>query len=112
MYITRNYKVATATGLPVNDGYICSIQAYKQFKASKDLTGYLVRGGNVTSEKMTIKEGDICTPIEVKDVEYIDIKDADGKIISIYFIPLMEEYYDMVNEAWVYDAVRSLVRPA
>ena len=111
MYITRNYKVATATGLPVNDGYICSIQAYKQFKASKDLTGYLVRGGNVTSEKMTIKEGDICTPIEVKDVEYIDIKDADGNIIRIDFIPLMEEYYDMVNEAWVYDAVRSLVRP-
>lgn len=112
MYITRNYKVATATGLPVNDGYICSIQAYKQFKASKELTGYVVRGGNVTSDKMTIKEGDLCTPIEVKDVEYIDIKDANGNIIRIDFIPLMEEYYDMVNEAWVYDAVRSLVKPA
>ena len=112
MYITRNYKVASTTGLPVNDGYICSIQAYKQFKASKELTGYVVRGGNVTSDKMTIKEGDLCTPIEVKDVEYIDIKDANGNIIRIDFIPLMEEYYDMVNEAWVYDAVRSLVRPA
>ena len=61
---------------------------------------------------MTIKEGEICTPVELNDVEYIDIKDADGNIIRADFVPLLEEYYDVVDETWVYKAVRSLVKPA
>ena len=112
MYITRNYRIAPATGLPVNDGYMCSIKVYKQHKASKDITGYVVKNGKATSEQMTIKEGEICTPVELNDVEYIDIKDADGNIIRADFVPLLEEYYDVVDETWVYKAVRSLVKPA
>ena len=112
MYITRNYKVASATGLPVNDGYMCSIQVFKQLKAAKDITGYVVKNGKATLDQKTIKAGDLCTPVEIKDVEYIDIKDSEGNIIRVDFVPLLEDYYDMVDEAWLYKAVRSLVKTA
>ena len=110
--IQRNYKVS-ANGMPVIADYMCYVEVPSGVKpkASKDITGYVVKDGKATSEKFTIKMDDYIKPIEFNEVSYIDIKDeASGKIIRVDFEPLLNEFYDQKNNNWVYKAVLSLIK--
>ena len=110
--IQRNYKVS-ANGMPVIADYMCYVEVPSGVKpkASKDITGYVVKDGKATSEKFTIKMDDYIKPIEFNEVSYIDIKDeASGKVIRVDFEPLLNEYYDQKSNGWVYKAVLSLIK--
>ena len=110
--IRRYYKVS-ANGMPVIADNMCYVHTASKLKASKDITGYIVKDGKATSEKFTIKMDDYVKPIEFNEVSYIDIKDeASGNIVRVDFEPLLNEFYDQNSNLWVYKAVLSLVKPA
>ena len=111
--LSRDFKVASKTGLPVVADYMCRVKALKDVKAARDITGYIVRNGKVTTETMTIKAGDPVSPGELNEVSYFDIKDINsGNVVRVDFEPLLNEYYAMNDERWVYRAILSLIRQA
>ena len=111
--LNRDFKVGSRNGLPVVADYMCRVKALKDVKAARDITGYIVRNGKVTNEKMTIKAGDPVSPGELNEVSYFDIKDLNsGNVVRVDFEPLLNEYYAMNDERWVYRAVLSLIKQA
>ena len=111
--LSRDFKVASKTGLPVVADYMCRVKALKDVKAARDITGYIVRNGKVTTETMTIKAGDPVSPGELNEVSYFDIQDINsGNVVRVDFEPLLNEYYAMNDERWVYRAILSLIRQA
>lgn len=109
MSITRYYK-ASANGMPVIADTTCYVKLSVKVKASKDITGYVVKGGKATNEKYTIKAGDQISFTEFNEVTYFDITDSKtGTIVRISSEPLLNEYYDDKDNHWVYKALLSLV---
>lgn len=111
--MSRDFKVSPRTGLPVVADYMCRINALKDLKAARDITGYIVRNGKATTETMTIKAGDPVSPGELNEVSYFDIKDINsGNVVRVDFEPLLNDYYIMNDERWVFRAVLSLIKQA
>ena len=109
MSITRYYK-ASANGMPVIADTTCYVKLSVKVKASKDITGYVVKGGKATNEKYTIKAGDQISFTEFNEVTYFDITDSKtGTIVRVSSEPLLNEYYDDKDNHWVYKALLSLV---
>ena len=106
--ITRTYKVS-ANGMPVISNNMCYVNTYGKLRAVHDIDGYIVRNGVVTSEKITIKAGDVLTPVDLNEVEYIEFFDDNGHIIRADFTDELNTYYDMYDNNWVYKAVLSMV---
>lgn len=110
--ICRYYKVGK-NGIPAIADYMCYITVSCKVRASQDITGYVVKDGKATSEKITITKGSRIIPIEFNEVSYIDIKDeASGKTVRVNFEPLLNQYYDQNDHLWIYKAVLSLIEPA
>lgn len=109
--ISRNFKVGP-NGYPVIADTKLQLGSWVKVKAAKDMEGYVVVDGKATSEKVTIKAGDIVTPVEVDEVDHIDFKDASGRTIRVDFVPLLNEYYDQNDFRWTYKAIMTLVTPA
>ena len=63
----------------------------------------------MTSEKVTIKAGDVLTPVDLNEVEYIEFFDDKGHTIRVDFTDELNTYYDMNDNNWVYKAVLSMV---
>ena len=110
MVIRRNYKVSD-NGMPIPADNINKIDTGKTL-AKYDLTGKIVRNGQVTSETKTIRTNEIAIPVEVNEIEYIDFKDADGNIVRVDFTNVFLDYYDSEDHRWVQKAVLSMVKPA
>ena len=109
MSITRYYK-ASANGMPVIADTTCYVKLSVKVKASKDITGYVVKGGKATNEKYTIKAGDQISFTEFNEVTYFNITDSKtGTIVRVSSEPLLNEYYDDKDNHWVYKALLSLV---
>ncbi len=109
MSISRYYK-ASANGMPVIADTTCYVKLSVKVKASKDITGYVVKGGKATNEKYTIKAGDQISFTEFNEVTYFDITDSKtGTIVRVSSEPLLNEYYDDKDNHWVYKALLSLV---
>ncbi len=106
--ISRYYKVSD-NGMPVICDYMCYVDTFVTLKAAHDITGYIVKNGNVTSEQRIIKAGDIVTPLELNEVDHIDFLDANGNIIRVDFVDELNRYYDMYDNNWVYEGVLSMV---
>ena len=106
--ISRYYKVSD-NGMPVICDYMCYVDTFVTLKAAHDMTGYIVKGDEMTSQKATIKAGDIVTPLELNEVDHIDFLDANGNIIRVDFVDELNRYYDMYDNNWVYEAVLSMV---
>ena len=109
MYITRNYKVSDS-GMPVPADNKSLIYTDKTL-ARYDLTGKVVKNGQLTSETKTIRTNEIAIPVEVNEVEYIDLEDADGNIVRVDFTNAFLDYYDSNDHRWVQKAVLSMVKP-
>ena len=109
--ISRNYKVGADGRLVIADTKL-ELAAWVKVKATQDMEGYVVADGKATSEKVTIKAGDIVTPVECDEVDHIDFKDQSGRTIRVDFAPLLNEYYDQNDCRWTYRAIMSLVTPA
>ena len=105
----RAYKVSD-NGMPVHADNLCEVQT-SDTVAKVDITGKVVKDGQVTSETRTIKAGETAVPVMVNEVEYIDFKDAYGNIIRADFTKALEEYYDMNDYRWVQRAVLSMIKP-
>lgn len=111
MHITRYYKVS-ANGMPVIKDTVCFVNLVAEAKASKDLTGYVVKDGKVTNEEYTIKAGDRVNFSEFNEVTYMDITDeTTGVTVRISSEPLLNEYYDQNDNHWVYKALLSFIEP-
>ena len=109
MSITRYYK-ASANGMPVIADTTCYVKLSVKVKASKDITGYVVKAGKATNEKYTIKAGDQISFTEFNEVTYFDITDSKtGIVVRVSSEPLLNEYYDDKDNHWVYRALLSLV---
>ena len=106
--ITRTYKVS-GNGMPVISNNMCYVNVYGTLRAVHDMEGYIVYGSVVTSEKVTIKAGDILTPVDLNEVEYIEFWDAEGNLVRVDFTDELNTYYDMSDNNWVYKAVLSMV---
>lgn len=109
--VSRNFKVDQNGETVIADTKL-ELAAWVKVKATKDMEGYVVAGGKVTSEKVTIKAGDIVTPVECDEVDHIDFKDQSGRTIRVDFVPLLNEYYDQNDFRWTYKAIMTLVTPA
>ena len=109
--VSRNFKVDKNGETVIADTKL-ELAAWVKVKATKDLEGYVVAGGKATSEKVTIKAGDIVTPVECDEVDHIDFKDQSGRTIRVDFVPLLNEYYDQNDFRWTYKAIMTLVTPA
>ena len=109
--ISRNFKVDQNGETVIADTKL-ELAAWVKVKATKDMEGYVVAGGKATSEKVTIKAGDIVTPVECDEVDHIDFKDQSGRTIRVDFVPLLNEYYDQNDFRWTYKAIMTLVTPA
>ncbi|MBR4430209.1 MAG: hypothetical protein IKS75_02840 [Clostridiales bacterium] len=105
----RNYKVS-ANGMPVPSDNFITIEVCDYSRAIKDINGYLVKDGKVTSTAMTIKAGEVAFPVKVNEVEYIDFKDAYGNTIRADFTKACETYYDQNNCRWAFNAIKSMVK--
>jgi hypothetical protein len=109
MSISRYYK-ASANGMPVIADTTCYVKLSTKVKASKDITGYVVKAGKATNEKYTIKAGDQISFTEFNEVTYFDITDSKtGIVVRVSSEPLLNEYYDDKDNHWVYRALLSLV---
>ena len=106
--ITRTYKVS-GNGMPVISNNMCYVNTFGTLRAVHDMEGYIVSGSVVTSEKVTIKAGDILTPVDLNEVEYIEFFDDYGHTIRVDFTDELNTYYDMNDNNWVYKAVLSMV---
>ena len=105
----RLFKVGS-DGMPVPaDNY--SVMGSAPLKAVNDMTGYIVKDGVATSEKKTIKAGDVLEARALNEVEYVDFKDANGNIVRVDFTEQCCEYYDMKDYRWVYRAILSMATP-
>ena len=82
--ITRTYKVS-GNGMPVISNNMCYVNTYGKLRAVHDLDGYIVRNGVVTSEKITIKAGDVLTPVDLNEVEYIDNNWVYKAVLSMVY---------------------------
>ena len=109
--VSRNFKVDQNGETVIADTKL-ELAAWVKVKATKDMEGYVVAGGKATSEKVTIKAGDIVTPVECDEVDHIDFKDQSGRTIRVDFVPLLNEYYDQNDFRWTYKAIMTLVTPA
>lgn len=109
--ISRNFKVDRNGETVIADTKL-ELGAWVKVKATKDMEGYVVADGKATSEKVTIKAGDIVTPVECDEVDHIDFKDQSGRTIRVDFVPLLNEYYDQNDFRWTYKAIMTLVTPA
>ena len=106
--ITRTYKVSD-NGMPVISNNMCYVNVYGTLRAVHDIDGYIVKNGVVTSEKITIKAGEILEPLCFNEVEYIEFFDSEGHLIRADFTDELNTYYDMYDNNWVYKAVLSMV---
>lgn len=109
--VSRNFKVDQNGETVIADTKL-ELAAWVKVKATKDMEGYVVAGGKATSEKVTIKAGDIVTPVECDEVDHIDFKDQSGRTIRVDFVPLLNEYYDQNDFRWTYKAIMTLITPA
>ncbi len=109
MVSERKFKVS-ANGMPVPADNYSSLSS-AAIKAAKDLSGYIVKDGKVTSRQTTIKNGESVELVALNEVEYIDLKDASGNTVRVDFTEQCCEYYDMNDYRWIYRAIHSMVTP-
>ena len=104
----RMFRVSDS-GRPVpadNYSYLGTDKVY----AKKTMTGYIVRDGKVTSEKVTIYSGEPVEPKALNEVEYIDFKYGTD-IVRVDFTNECCTYYDQNDYRWIFKAVNSMVSP-
>lgn len=110
LWICRYYKVGDS-GMPIPADNYCQVSVQYEFSAiaAKELTGYIVKDGQVTSEQITVAAGEVVIPIEVCEVEYFEMQTEDGTVFRVDFTEALNEYYDMNDYRWVTRAIMSFI---
>ena len=105
---SRNYKVGS-DGMPYTDDPIVKLDWYGALRARKEMTGFIVRDGAVTSDTKTIYAGDLVEVVYIDETDHIDFKDADNEIIRYYIIVDRNNYYDPGNPVWIVELLKTLL---
>ena len=105
---SRNYKVGS-DGMPYTDDPIVKLDWYGALRARKEMTGFFVRDGAVTSDTKTIYAGDLVEVVYIDETDHIDFKDADNEIIRYYIIVDRNNYYDPGNPVWIVELLKTLL---
>ena len=109
--IRRNYEFSSFSGMPVpKDGMIATFYTHNNvLKATRDMKGYVVKNYQVDkNHEVTIKAGDIVTPYQTDEHNYIDVKTQDGTIVRVDFTTEYVRYFVKDDFRWLYKAVDTM----
>ena len=109
--LKRLYNVGE-NGLPVLADYTFYLGTDGPVKTSKEVTGFIVRGGKVTNETITIGAGEQVTLTQIVGMNFLDLKDRNGNTVRIDLEDLFREYYESGNYFWMIRALRTFIEPA
>ena len=109
MYAYREYKTGS-DGMPVPKSvYYFDSKTYK-LAFDEDMEGYIISGGNVTTETYKInKYNDFVTPVETDGNTYLDVMTSSGIVVRLDFTSFFSWYYEHYTVDIFYEGIMEKV---